>query len=133
MLPRRQRLSEEDLVKQQCPLLATRRASPPPPQRASCAGARLMCFPHTQHKSHIEVQSPRTSKTVLINLLTATQCYIFHVLMLFNQSSHRCHNQGTPIRTSDLLIKPMREAAVGECSQRASSAGARSQRGKREG
>ena len=83
----------EPAVKQQCPLLAWHRTWFPP-TKAIALKADWCVFQHTQQKYHIEVQSPRTSKTVLINLLTTTECFIINLQMLFNYNSHRCHNQG---------------------------------------
>lgn len=56
-------------------------------------------FQHTQQKYHIEVQTPRTSKTALINPLTTTEYYIINLQMIFNYISHCCYNQGRLIRT----------------------------------
>lgn len=78
----RHTISHEHLVKQQCPLLVWWCMNFL--DKGHSAKSAWCVFQHTQQKSHIEVQSPQTSKTVLINLLTATQCYIIHLLMLFN-------------------------------------------------
>lgn len=68
------------------------------PTEAITLKARRCVFQHTQQKHHSEVQSPQTSKTILISLQTTTKCFVVNLLMLYSYKSHCCQDQGFLLR-----------------------------------